>query len=48
MATLELIADERRRLADLLDTPRRRSSGDVQSLCGEWTVRDVAAHLTAG
>lgn len=38
------IADERRVLADLLSglTPRQRAA---QSLCSEWTVRDVAAHL---
>ncbi len=47
MATLDLVAAERLRLADLLDT-LDDDQWNVQSLCGEWTVRDVAAHLTAG
>lgn len=44
---LDLIANERRRVADLLD-----GLDDAQwatpSLCAGWTVRDVAAHLTVG
>jgi uncharacterized protein (TIGR03083 family) len=47
MATLDLVAAERRRVADLLET-LDDDQWNVQSLCGEWTVRDVAAHLTAG
>lgn len=47
VTTLDLIAGERRRVADLLD-----GLDDAQwatpSLCDGWTVRDVAAHLTAG
>lgn len=43
----ELIAAERRALADLLD-----GLGEAQlaarSLCGAWTVKDVAAHLSGG
>lgn len=44
MDTFEEIADERRTLADLLDglSPEQWRT---QSLCSEWTVRDVAAHL---
>jgi uncharacterized protein (TIGR03083 family) len=40
------IADERRRIADLVDvlTPAQL---EVPSLCGEWTVRQVAGHLLA-
>ncbi|MEV4350683.1 maleylpyruvate isomerase family mycothiol-dependent enzyme [Actinoplanes sp. NPDC049596] len=42
----EAIAVERRRTADLLEslTPAQLA---VRSLCGEWTVREVAAHLLA-
>lgn len=38
------IADERRGLADLLDTlsPAQLAA---QSLCGEWTVQEVCGHL---
>jgi uncharacterized protein (TIGR03083 family) len=38
------IADERRGLADLLSglTPEQQSA---QSLCGDWSVRDVVGHL---
>jgi uncharacterized protein (TIGR03083 family) len=41
---MQLAADERRDLADLLDTltPQQWSS---PSLCKGWTVRDVIAHL---
>lgn len=44
MDTFEEIADERRALADLLSrlTPDQLAT---RSLCSEWTVRDVAAHL---
>jgi uncharacterized protein (TIGR03083 family) len=40
------IASERRRIADLVDslTPAQL---EVPSLCGEWTVRQVAGHLLA-
>ncbi|SNY34004.1 maleylpyruvate isomerase family mycothiol-dependent enzyme [Paractinoplanes atraurantiacus] len=40
------IAQERRRTADLLEslTPSQLA---VRSLCGDWTVREVAAHLLA-
>jgi uncharacterized protein (TIGR03083 family) len=44
MAILDLIADERRKTADFVDT-----LGEAQlrtrSLCSEWTVHDVGAHL---
>ena len=42
--TFEEIADERRGLADLLSglTVEQRVA---QSLCSQWTVRDVAGHL---
>lgn len=44
MDTFAEIADERRHLADLLDglTSQQWST---PSLCSEWTVRDVAAHM---
>ena len=40
------IADERRRIADLVEslTPEQ---GDTPSLCGDWTVKQVAGHLLA-
>jgi uncharacterized protein (TIGR03083 family) len=40
------IAAERHRIADLVDslTPAQL---EVPSLCGEWTVREVAGHLVA-
>jgi uncharacterized protein (TIGR03083 family) len=40
------IAAERRRIADLIEslTPEQL---DVPSLCGDWTVREVAGHLLA-
>lgn len=38
------IAAERLRLADLLES-LTDEAWQVQSLCGAWTVRDVAAHL---
>jgi uncharacterized protein (TIGR03083 family) len=40
------IADERRRIADLLET-LSPAQLDVPSLCGDWTVKQVAAHLFA-
>ena len=41
------IAAERRSLADLLDglTP---AQWETPSLCGAWTVKEVAVHLTSG
>ncbi len=44
MDTFAQIADERRRLADLLSglTGEQRAT---PSLCAQWTVHDVAAHL---
>jgi uncharacterized protein (TIGR03083 family) len=44
MAILELIADERRKTADLIEGLDDAQLG-TQSLCGEWSVHDVAAHL---
>ncbi|MEV5820174.1 maleylpyruvate isomerase family mycothiol-dependent enzyme [Micromonospora harpali] len=43
---LAMIAAERRRIADLLDslTPAQL---DTPSLCGAWTVREVAGHLVS-
>lgn len=43
--TWQVIERERLRLADLLDelTPARWESG---SLCTEWRIRDIAAHLS--
>ena len=41
------IAAERRSLADLLDTLTPEQWA-MPSLCGAWTVRDVAVHLSAG
>jgi uncharacterized protein (TIGR03083 family) len=43
---LAAIADERRRIADLIES---LSPGqlDVPSLCGDWTVKQVAGHLLA-
>ncbi|MEU4215412.1 maleylpyruvate isomerase family mycothiol-dependent enzyme [Actinoplanes sp. NPDC026623] len=47
MDVLPAIADERRRVADLVEslTPAQL---ETPSLCGEWTVRQVAGHLLAG
>jgi len=42
-----MIVDARRRLTDLFEG-LAAEEWDVRSLCGEWTVRDVAAHVTAG
>lgn len=44
MAILDEIASERVRLADLLDT-LDDDQWATPSLCGDWTVRVVAAHL---
>jgi uncharacterized protein (TIGR03083 family) len=44
--TLPAIADERRRVADLVAS-LSPAQLDVQSLCGEWTVKQVAGHLLA-
>jgi uncharacterized protein (TIGR03083 family) len=43
---LRAIADERRRVADLVEslTPEQLST---PSLCGDWTVQQVAGHLLA-
>jgi uncharacterized protein (TIGR03083 family) len=43
---LAALADERRRIADLVEslTPAQL---DVPSLCGDWTVKQVAGHLLA-
>ncbi|WP_433280527.1 maleylpyruvate isomerase family mycothiol-dependent enzyme [Micromonospora sp. CA-244673] len=43
---LPMIAAERRRTADLIDslTPAQL---DTPSLCGSWTVREVAGHLVS-
>jgi uncharacterized protein (TIGR03083 family) len=43
----DLIADERRALADLLDalSPEQLAT---PSLCGEWTVKQVATHTMVG
>jgi uncharacterized protein (TIGR03083 family) len=40
------IADERRRIADLVESLEPRQL-DTPSLCGEWTVKEVAGHLLA-
>ena len=44
MSTLDLIAAERRTIADELDALDSDQLA-MQSLCGAWTVHDVAAHL---
>jgi uncharacterized protein (TIGR03083 family) len=43
---LDMIADERRQMADLVDalTPGQL---ETPSLCGRWSVRDVIGHLVA-
>lgn len=43
-STLEMISSERRVLADLLDTLTPEQL-ETPSLCGDWTVQQVAAHL---
>lgn len=47
MTVLGLIAEERRRVADLLEG-LDDGQWATPSLCDGWTVRDVAAHLTVG
>lgn len=44
MDVLQLIAAERRRVADLAETLTHEQLA-TGSLCGAWTVRDVLAHL---
>ncbi|MBY8873874.1 maleylpyruvate isomerase family mycothiol-dependent enzyme [Micromonospora sp. PLK6-60] len=46
MALLDMVAAERRRFADLIDslTPEQL---DTPSLCGAWTVKEVAGHVVA-
>lgn len=46
MQLWDAIADERRRLADLLETLTAQQL-DTQSLCEAWTVNEVAAHVVA-
>ena len=46
MDVMAMIADERRRVADLIDS-LSPAQLDVPSLCGSWTVRQVAGHLVA-
>ncbi|WP_369077473.1 maleylpyruvate isomerase N-terminal domain-containing protein [Actinoplanes nipponensis] len=46
MDILPAIADERRRVADLVESLHPEQL-DTPSLCGEWTVREVAGHLLA-
>jgi uncharacterized protein (TIGR03083 family) len=43
---LAAIADERRRVADLVESLSSEQL-DVPSLCGDWTVKQVAGHLLA-
>jgi uncharacterized protein (TIGR03083 family) len=43
---LAAIADERRRIADLVDSLSPAQLA-VPSLCGDWTVQEVAGHLAA-
>jgi uncharacterized protein (TIGR03083 family) len=43
---LPAIADERRRVADLVAS-LSPAQLEVRSLCGEWTVKQVAGHLLA-
>lgn len=47
MTHWDLVASERRALADLVEdlTAEQLST---QSLCGKWTVKDVAAHVMVG
>ena len=46
MDVLAAIADERRRTADLIDA-LSPAQLNVPSLCGDWTVKQVAGHLLA-
>jgi uncharacterized protein (TIGR03083 family) len=43
---LAAIADERRRIADLVES-LSPAQLEVSSLCGDWTVKEVAGHLLA-
>ena len=43
---LAMIADERRRVADLVGSLSPQQL-DAPSLCGQWTVKQVAGHLLA-
>ncbi|MGK5740623.1 maleylpyruvate isomerase family mycothiol-dependent enzyme [Micromonospora sp. URMC 103] len=43
---MPMIADERRRAADLIDS-LDQDQLDTPSLCGAWTVKQVAGHLVA-
>ena len=47
MTVFEMIADERRQLADLLSTLTLQQL-ETPSLIPTWTVKDVAGHLTLG
>lgn len=44
MSLIDLIADERLRVADFAETLSPEDL-ETQSLCAEWSVRDVLAHL---
>lgn len=46
MNVLAAIADERRRIADLVESLSPAQLA-VPSLCGDWTVKQVAGHLLA-
>lgn len=46
MDVLAAITDERRRIADLIES-LSPAQLDVPSLCGDWTVKQVAGHLLA-
>ena len=46
MDNLPAIADERRRIADLVESLSPEQC-ETPSLCGEWTVKQVAGHLLA-
>lgn len=46
MDVLAAIADERRRVADLVESLSAEQL-NVPSLCGDWTVKQVAGHLLA-
>ncbi|MEU4421725.1 maleylpyruvate isomerase family mycothiol-dependent enzyme [Actinoplanes sp. NPDC024001] len=46
MEILEMIADERRRLADLVDSLTEEQL-QTRSLCAAWTAKEVVGHLVA-
>ena len=46
MDILALVADERRQVADLVESLTAEQLA-TPSLCGEWTVKEVAGHLLA-